>query len=162
MTDFKVIFQPTDQSSNPLPDIDQLAQDFQASEWSIHEAFMGLILAAAFADGDLADEERAEIATLVRRSRTLKGLTGQDLAQVNETVNQRLNERPTTALEEASQAIPQDMRLSVFLYCVEIVLADGKLLSSEAAFLNQITELMGLDSERAKDCMSVIMLKNRY
>ncbi len=161
MADFKVIFQPTDAVDNALPDIDLLAQDFQANDWSITEAFMGLILSAAFADGDLAEEERQEIAALVRRSRTMKRLSGSELATVNQTVNQRMNERPN-AIEEACQALPTDMRLAIFAHCVDIVLADGKLLQAEAEFLNQITEKMGLDSDRAKEVMSVIMQKNRY
>lgn len=161
MNEFKVIFEPTDTSSSPLPDLDVLAQDFQANDWSIPEAFMGLILSAAFADHELAEEERQEIAALVKRSRTMKRLSDAELAAVNQTVNKRLQEREN-GIEEACQALPNDMRLSVFAHCVDIVLADGKLLPSEAKFLNEITHMMALDPDRAKDVMSVIMYKNRY
>lgn len=156
-----VIFTPTDPVANPLPDITQLAQEFQASDWSISEAFMCLIVSAAYADHELADEEKQEIAALVRRSRTMKRHTPAELAQINQTVNKRLREREN-ALQEACQSLPHDMRISLFAHCVDIVLADGKLLPTEATFLNTITELMGLDADRAKEVMTVIMHKNRY
>lgn len=156
-----VIFSPTDPVSNPLPDIGQLAQEFQASDWSISEAFMCLIVSAAYADHELAEEEKQEIAALVRRSRTMKRHTQAELAVINQTVNKRMRERDN-ALQEACQALPHDMRISLFAHCVDIVLADGKLLPQEATFLNTITELMGLDAARAKEVMTVIMHKNRY
>lgn len=160
MEDFAVIFRPTDTSNAP-PDIDTLAQDFQASDWSIPEAFMALILGAAFADHDLAPEERQEIAALIKRSRTMKRLSDAELAAVNQTVNARLNERES-AIAEACHALPVDMRVSVFAHCVDITLADGKLLESEAKYLNEITHLLGLEETRAREVMAVIMHKNRY
>ena len=54
------------------------------------------------------------------------------------------------------------MRLSVFAHCVDIVLADGELRQAEADFLNRITSMMHLDAERAKQVLTVVMLKNRY
>ena len=54
------------------------------------------------------------------------------------------------------------MRLSVFAHCVDIVLADGELRQSEADFLNKITSLLRLDADKAKQVLTVVMLKNRY
>ena len=53
MSDFQVIFKPTEPEQKP-PDIDLMAQEFQTSDWSIHEAYMCLILCAAYADHQLA------------------------------------------------------------------------------------------------------------
>lgn len=161
MSDFTLFTNPINPTTEPLPDLDALAQEFQASDWSITEAFMCLILAAAFADHNLAEEERDEIAALVKRSRTMKRLTSQELASVNKTVNERMKDRPDY-LREACQAMPTDMRLAVFAHCVDITLADGQLLAAEADFLNNISELMALNETRAQEVMRVMMYKNRY
>ncbi|MEQ9507207.1 MAG: tellurite resistance TerB family protein [Hyphomonas sp.] len=160
MTDFQVIFKPTEPEQKP-PDIDLMAQEFQTSDWSIHEAYMCLILCAAYADHQLAEEEKQEIAALVKRSRTMKRLTGAELANVNQSVVSRLRERKD-ALQEACVALPGDMRPSVFAHCVDIVLADGQLLPAEATFLNDITRMMALDANQALEIKRVVMTKNRY
>ncbi len=163
MSDVQIIFQPTtvEKTTKPL-DLDDLARQFQGkSDWSIPEAYMCLILAAAFSDGELAAEEKQEIAALVMRSRTMKTLSQTDLAKVNATVNERLKTRQN-GLEEACNSLPADMRLSVFAHCVDIVLADGELRQSEADFLNKVTTLLRLDAEKAKQVLTVVMLKNSY
>tara|TARA_R110001599_G_scaffold39343_10_gene120231 strand:- start:1742 stop:2263 length:522 start_codon:yes stop_codon:yes gene_type:complete len=162
MSDVQIIFSPTTTDKETPLDLDELARDFQTStDWNIPEAYMALILSAAFSDGELAPEERQEIAALVMRSRTMKRLDQSELAKVNATVNERLQSRPD-GLKEACNSLPSDMRLSVFAHCVDIVLADGELRQSEADFLNKITSLLRLDADKAKQVLTVVMLKNRY
>ena len=57
MSDVQIIFSPTTtEKSTPL-DLDELARDFQTNtDWNIPEAYMALILSAAFADGELAPD----------------------------------------------------------------------------------------------------------
>ncbi len=161
--DLQMLFRPTTTSEEPsLPDLDALALDFKSqSDWTIPEAYLGLIIAAAFSDGDLAPEERQEIAALVTRSRTMKRLSQGELARTNQTVNERMQSRQN-GLEEACLALPSDMRLSVFAHCVDIVLADGELRQSEADFLNRITGMLSLRPDDAKRVLTAIMIKNRY
>jgi uncharacterized tellurite resistance protein B-like protein len=163
MSDVQIIFSPTTTEKAPIPlDLEALSSQFgKKSDWSIPEAFMCLLLAAAFCDGELAAEEKVEIAALVGRSRTMKTLSQQELAKVNATVNERMKVRPT-ALEEACNSLPTDMRLSVFAHCVDIVLADGELRQAEADFLNRVTTFLRIEAEKAKQVLMVIMLKNTY
>ncbi|MEL7479952.1 MAG: tellurite resistance TerB family protein [Pseudomonadota bacterium] len=159
----EALFKPTTvEKKGSLPDLDALSLDFKAAtDWTIPEAYLCLIISAAFSDGDLAPEEKQEIAALVTRSRTMKRLSQSELAKVNQTVNQRMQERKE-GLEQACQALPSDMRLSVFAHCVDIVLADGELRQSEADFLNRITEMLTLDADDAKNILTAVMIKNRY
>ncbi len=160
MNDFQILFRPTEPSQAP-PDIDVLMQEFQNNDWSIPEAFMCLVLSAAYADHQLAEEEKQEIAALIRRSRTMKRCTQAELATINQSVVGRMRDRKN-AIQEACQALPMDMRPSLFAHCVDIVLADGQLVPSEAEFLNTITGYMGLPAERAQEIQRVILMKNRY
>ncbi|MEQ8557340.1 MAG: tellurite resistance TerB family protein [Henriciella sp.] len=169
MSDVKILFGNEDstepeKSAESFPDISKLEQEFNEnseSDWTIPEAFLCLLLEAAFADGTLAPEEREEIAALVKRSRTMKRLSPQQMAAVNQTVNERMRERKE-GLREACLALPVDMRLSVYAHCVDIVLADRQLRETEEDFLNRIAEIMHLDPDMSTAIRRVMLIKNRY
>ena len=90
--------------------ITELVSEFpdHASDWTIPEAFLCLILSAAFADGRMAEQEQEEIRDLARRSRTLKNLDQNELAQVNRVVLKRRADRPDW-MSEACEALPKDI-----------------------------------------------------
>lgn len=145
-------------------DFDQLVEVFNKQrklDWTVQEAFLCLILAAAMSDGVVSPEEQAEIAALSRRSRTLKHLDGAQMAQINAVVKQRMDTRPD-GLREACEILPEDMRLALFAHCVDIVLADGRLLPVELAFLNTIIGLLGIVPADGKRMMEALLIKNRY
>ena len=98
---------------------------------------------------------------LTRRSRVLKSVDARQLAQANAVATERTRNRPD-GLREACEALPEDMRLSVFAHCVDIVLADGALLPAEADFLNRITAYFDLAELDARRVMEAILIKNRY
>ena len=168
MSDVKILFgnEAGDPEKSPeaFPDISKLEQEFNEnseSDWTIPEAFLCLLLEAAFADGTISPEERDEIAALVKRSRTMKRLSPQQMAAVNQTVNERMRERKD-GLREACLALPMDMRLSVYAHCVDIVLADRQLREKEEAFLTRVSEIMQLEPEMVKAVRTVMLIKNRY
>lgn len=148
--------------AKPL-DISAYSKSFNkqiTTDWSIPEAFLCLLFSAAFADGVVADVEKEEIFALTHRSRALKSLTPGQLAEINAAINQRLATRPN-GLEEACGSLPTEMRLPVFAHCVDIVLADGELVQTEADFLNRVVAGMGLDPAEAQKVMDVMVTKNR-
>lgn len=158
------IFTASPQQQTPSFDTEALKKSFseqRATDWTVGEAFMALHLSAVSADGRLSEEEHAELFTLARRSRVLKTYTQDQLAQVNQIVSQRLNER-SEGLVEACESLPHDMRLTVFAHCVDLVLSDGELHEKEAEFLNKITAYLGLDRENAERIQQVLLIKNRF
>ena len=168
MSDVKILFGneagDPEKAPDAFPDISKLEEEFNEnseSDWTIPEAFLCLLLEAAFSDGSLAAEEREEIAALVKRSRTMKRLSPQQMSAVNQTVNERMRERKE-GLREACLALPADMRLSVYAHCVDIVLADRQLRETEEDFLNRIAEIMRLDPEMTTAVRRVMLIKNRY
>jgi uncharacterized tellurite resistance protein B-like protein len=164
MAEVMNIFQASTEPAKSTFDLDKLTEQFKGqrnADWSIPEAFLCLILSAAAADGNVAVEEQAEIYALARRSRALKSVAPNQMASLNNAVNQRLNSRPD-GLREACDSLPGDMRLPVFAHCVDIILADGALLPIEADFLNKITGFLGIEPEEAKRVMEVLLIKNRF
>ncbi|MEM7766675.1 MAG: tellurite resistance TerB family protein [Pseudomonadota bacterium] len=163
-TEMRILFPAGDPEPNELPDLDEAERMFDDSDsdWSMPEAFLCLVLEAAFADGEMAAEERQEIAALVRRCRTMKRLTPERLAQVNQTVIDRVKADREGSIKEACRVLPRDMRMSVYTHCMDIVLADRKFRDSEEAFLKKISDYMGLEDETVSIIRKVMFIKNSY
>lgn len=110
----ETLFTPLTVESRPAFSLQDLVSEFPEhhSDWSIPEAFLCLVLSAAFADGRLADQEAEELRALAHRSRILKNLTENELAALNAVVVKRRTDRPDY-IQEACQTLPRDMHLSV-------------------------------------------------
>lgn len=158
------LFEVSDPATRASLGFDDLVNMFNRQrnyDWTVQEAFLCLILSAAMADGMISPEEQAEIGALTRRCRTLKHLDQAQLAAVNATVQKRLQTRPN-GLREACESLHEDMRLSLFAHCVDIVLADGRLLPVELHFLNHIIGLMSIPPDDGKRIMEALLVKNRF
>lgn len=144
-------------------DLAQLADRFRRGNtgWTIPEAFMGILVAAAFADGEMQAEERAEIMHLASRSRALQALPPAELSRINDVVNERLATRQM-ALQEACDTLPLDMGPAVFAHCVDIFLADGQLLPAEAAFLEELVTQLSIDATQAGQILEALIIKSQY
>jgi len=143
--------------------VEQLADRFRHRNtgWSIPEAYLGILVSAAVADGSFHVEEQQQIMSLARRSRALSTLAPNELAAANERVNERLQSRPE-ALKEMCDTLPADMCLPVYAHCVDIILSDGELQTSEAQFLERMVPMLDIDSESARRVMEVLLLKASY
>lgn len=144
-------------------DLGQLADRLrrQNTGWTIPEAFVGILISAAMADGGMGVEERETILHLASRSRALKAISGAELSRINEVANERFSTRPD-ALQEACDTLPVDMALSVFAHCVDILLSDGNLAPSEAQFLETLVERLALDPEKANQITEALFIKAQY
>ncbi|MBX2797508.1 MAG: TerB family tellurite resistance protein [Myxococcales bacterium] len=144
-------------------DVQQLAKDFHRTQtdWSVPEAYLAILVAAAMADGKFHEEEQQEIHQIARRSRVLNSLSMNELAAANDTANERLKSRPD-ALKQACDTLARDMLPSVFAHAVEVVLADGELHKSEAEFLEGLVPMMHLDHDEAKRTVEVLLTKARF
>ena len=157
------VFQPAAVENKSPFDVGKLADKFRHRNtgWTIPEAFLGLLFSAALADGSFDITERDTILSIAKRSRALSSLSPQDLAAANDTVNERLQNRPM-AIEECCQTLPADMCLPVFAHCVDIILSDGQLVQPEAQFLDKLVPLLDVGPENARRVMEVLLLKAQY
>jgi tellurite resistance protein len=120
-----------------------------------------VLFGAATCDGQLAAVEHEELLALAHRSRALKSLSTNELAEINTKIVARLRDE-ATALQGACTALPEEMRLPLFAHALDLVLADGELNQDEAEFLDSIVLYLGLDRESVERVSSVIALKNRF
>jgi uncharacterized tellurite resistance protein B-like protein len=159
----QALFETIKAEKKPDFNLRELVSEFpdHQNDWSIPEAFLCLILSAAFADGTVVAQEQEEIRALAHRSRTLKHLDENELAQMNRAVLKRRADRPDW-LAEVAEALPRDMHLAVFSHCLDISLADGVLVAAEADFLEKLIGTLKIDPEEAKLVTRVISQKNRF
>jgi tellurite resistance protein len=160
MTDFDIILRmPGEQNVN----IDNLFGDYRKAkqtDWTIPQAFVCLLVAAAMVDEKLTAEEQSEIEALFKRSRTLK-LIQKDLMMAKQVAVSRLKDRPN-AVQEACETLPDDMRVPVFAHCLDIILSDGDFVEKEKEFLKKVVGFFGLDPVKVQDVTKVLFLKNQY
>lgn len=152
-------------AANPAPDqpIDVYADVKipRPNDWTIEQAYMCLLLAAVYADGEAVKSETEYVRTLIERCSTMRGQSGDALAEINLEVMDRMRKRQDY-VGEACEALPRDMHRAIFAHCVDIVLADGRLENSERDFLDLLMEKMDINPERVQKIMEVIFEKNRY
>lgn len=156
------IFSAAVEQKSPF-DLTRLADQFRHRNtgWSIPEAILCIMFSAAMADGSFSDDEKRQIETIALRSRALRAMSPQDLAQANTAVNQRIQQNPN-ALTEACQTLPADMCLPYFAHCVDIILSDGELVKPETDFLTRLISLLDIDGAHAQRVMEVLLLKAQY
>lgn len=143
--------------------IEELKRRFQqgASDWTVGEAYLCILIEASLADGDFVDEELKSIESVARRSRALKALSPEDLDQCNASVDKRRNTNPN-AFKEACDALPPEMALSVYAHCVDIILSDGQLLQVEAQFLENLASRLRLQTDQAQRIYEALLVKSMY
>ena len=107
-----------------------------------HDAFYAILMCAAWADGEMAPEEREEIDALIVRTRTLGDLDIDELertkAWVSEMVRKSKDRRKL--MHDACGVLRADHSLAETIYTLacDIVMADRELKRSETAFLERL------------------------
>jgi hypothetical protein len=126
------------------------------------EAFYALLLAAAWSDKALVDEEQRELDALTGRTPTLAALSPEERMVLHKRVKRLLDASFESTVEMACASLPEAMRVSAFSHAVDIVLADRSVLPQEARFLNQLMLLLQVPEDRARTIKQVLEDKNAH
>lgn len=129
-------------------------------DWSVPEAFLAVLLAAAHADFEVTAEEEEQIKGLRKRSRLLKSLPNEKIRKALTSAQEKLKLRPDDGLKAACECLPHVLRMPVFALAVDIVLADGKLLDSEEAFIEKISKWLSIDKAIDWQIKRIMLIKN--
>lgn len=142
-------------------DAGKLAESFRrrpSATWSIPEAYMALLLAAATVDNHFDEDERQIMLWISRRSRALRHLSPEALAAANDSVIKRLQGGGPAAIAEACDSLPSDLVPHAFAHCCQVALADGELGSAETQFLKDLVTQLRLDQQEASKILEVMLL----
>ena len=101
------------------------------------QKFIELMLLAAAADGQISAAERDTILEVVGRNRKMSALTVEQLGHVQSLLLEQYRGGATAEaiVEAAAPAFTSEEKLVAYALCVEVVLADTRLLPNEAEFL---------------------------
>ncbi len=123
------------------------------------EAFAGIALAMAGADGSIAQSEWDGIVSYIRRLRLYDNFSG---PAFDKMFDKLLKNQGASALVAASvTGLPEDLKLTAFACAVDIALADGVVEEEEKDIINQLAELLEIPEQTAISIIEVLIIKNK-
>lgn len=126
------------------------------------EAFAGIALAMAGADGSIADSEWEGIVNYIRRLHLYDNYSGPAFDKMFDKIFRILrNEGPAALVEASVKGIPEDLKLTSFACAVDIALADGVVEDEEKDVINQLAEALDIPEQTAVQIIEVLIIKNK-
>ncbi|WP_300901173.1 tellurite resistance TerB family protein [uncultured Bacteroides sp.] len=126
------------------------------------EAFAGIALAMAGADGSIAESEWAGIVNYIRRLRIYDNFSGPAFDKLFDKLFRILKNQGPSALVNASvESLSDDLKLTAFACAVDIALADGVLEEEEKELINQMAEVLEIPDQTAISIIEVMIIKNK-
>ncbi len=126
------------------------------------EAFAGIALALAGADGSISTSEWDGIVNYIRRLRIYDNFSGPAFDKLFDKLFKILKQNGASALVKASvEGLSEDLKLTAFACAVDIALADGVLEEEEKAIINQLAEALQIPEKVAVPIIEVIIIKNK-
>lgn len=126
------------------------------------EAFAGIALAMAGADGSIAESEWEGIVNYIRRLRIYDNFSGPAFDKLFDKLFKILKKDGPGALANASAAeLSDDLKLTAFACAVDIALADGVLEEEEKDIINQLAVALGVPEKTAISIIEVMIIKNK-
>ena len=129
---------------------------------SKQEAFAGIAVAMAGADGSIAQSEWDGIVNYIRRMRLYENFSGPSFDNMFDKLFRILKNQGASALVASSVAgLPEDLKLTAFACAVDIALADGVLEDEEKDIINQLAETLEIPEQTAISIIEVLIIKNK-
>ena len=126
------------------------------------EAFAGIAIAMAGADGSIAESECAGIVSYIRRLRLYDNFSGPAFDKLFDKLFKILKKDGAGALVKAStENLSDDLKLTAFACAVDIALADGVLEEEEKEIINQLAEALSIPEKTAISIIEVMIIKNK-
>lgn len=133
-----------------------------AEALTVHEAFVGIALCAAYADGTMGAEENEALTEDLQGCRALQGLDEPELRAAMMKVDRILSkEGEATLLARAAAALTPELRATAFCLGADLVLADDELAPEERAFIERLRKGLGLDAAAAQRIVDVLLIRAR-
>ena len=126
------------------------------------EAFAGIALAMAGADGSIAQSEWDGIVSYLRRLRLYDNFSGPAFDKMFDKLFRILKNQGAGALVSSSTGgLPEDLKLTAFACAVDIALADGVVEEEEKQIINQLAEALQIPEQTAVSIIEVLIIKNK-
>ena len=132
-----------------------------SSSLTINEAFIGIVLATAKADGKIVEEEKRCMCASLYGMILFKGWSSERINKLVNKVNKLINEYGLSSfLETCINALPPQWYKTVFAVSVDLILADSKMLDTEQDFIYKLKEELKIDDRESTKIIEVMLIKN--
>lgn len=126
------------------------------------EAFAGIAIALAGADGSISQSEWDGIVNYIRRLRIYDNFSAPAFDKLFDKLFKILKKDGAGALVKASvEGLSDDLKLTAFACAVDIALADGVLEEEEKNIINQLAEELQIPEQTAVSIIEVMIIKNK-
>ncbi len=143
-------------------DIDSSGFESGSSHFGPHEGYAGVLLCASACDGHIGDEEAQILNINLRQKKLYQRVSEQQMSSMMDRLLGELRRGGTEKLlDKAYEAVPPELRETVFANSVDIVLADGVVEDDEKEFIDNLQGKLEIDSKRAKTIVQVMVFKNQ-
>lgn len=134
----------------------------ESQEMAVQEAFAGVLLGAAAADGHIADEEAEGLWTLLARMRMFETWTGQKFNQMMGRLVKILRKHEVEGLlDRCIPNLPRKLHETAFANACDIVLSDGSVEAEEEEFLEKLQRRLDVSGDEALTIVEVMIIKNK-
>jgi hypothetical protein len=134
----------------------------ESQEMAVQEAFAGILLGAAAADGHIADEEAEGLWTTLARMRMFDSWTGQKFSHMMGKLVKILKRHDVDGLlDRCVASLPQKLHETAFANACDIVLADGVVEAEEEEFLEKLQRKLDVSGDEALTIVEVTIIKNK-
>ena len=126
------------------------------------EAFAGIAVAIAGADGSIAVSEWDGIVNYIRRLRIYDNFSGPAFDKLFDKLFKILKNKGVGALVKSSaEALADDLKLTAFACAVDIALADGVIEDEEKNVINELAQALEIPEKTAVSIIEVMIIKNK-
>jgi tellurite resistance protein len=126
------------------------------------EAFTGILLAAAAADGHIAEEEAQGLWTAIERMKLFANFTPDKFHKMMDNLLKMLKKGgPDLLIDKCVPALPDELRATAFANACDLVLADGVVEPEEKAFIEKLQGRLGIPGDEAMDIVRIMVIKNQ-
>jgi uncharacterized tellurite resistance protein B-like protein len=126
------------------------------------EAFAAILLVTVAADGHVSDEEARSFNTVINRMQLYRDMPGDQFSRLMDKLIGLLKRHGhRELLSRAYKGLPEDLRLTAFAVCTDLVFADGTIQDEEKQTLEDIQSSLQIPEQQAIQIIEVIQVKNR-
>ena len=126
------------------------------------EAFSGILLAAAAADGHISDEEARGLWTTIERMKLFADFTPDKFNKMMDVLLKILKKGgPDLLVDKCVPALPDRLRETAFANACDIVLADGAVEDDERELIERLQNRLEIPGDDAMEIVRVMVIKNR-
>jgi hypothetical protein len=125
-------------------------------------AFLGILMAADFSDGNVSQEEVRAFANAVCRMKMYKDMPEQQLNRLIDRATGIIKRSGVEgALQKFAEVLPEPLHRPVFANACNQILADGVVEDEEKEFINNLRKALNLPGDDAQMIAKVMVWKNQ-